>query len=62
LGREFRKVREQLEAGIRSQLGAVQENFGKIFAQEQVYFCFEYKYFFWFTLFLVPSTKISSFF
>ena len=36
LGREFRRVREQLELGIRRQFGALQEAFGKLIAQEAV--------------------------
>ena len=36
LGREFRRVREQLEQGIRRQFGALQEAFGQLIAQEAV--------------------------
>ena len=36
LGREFRRVREQLEQGIRRQFGALQEAFGQLIVQEAV--------------------------
>ncbi len=36
LGRDFRKVREELEVGLRRQQGAVKENFGQVLAHEEV--------------------------
>ncbi len=36
LGKDFRKVREELEAGLRRQQGAVRESFGQMVAHEEV--------------------------
>jgi hypothetical protein len=36
LGKDFRKMREELEAGLRRQQGAVKENFGQMVTHEEV--------------------------
>lgn len=36
MGRDFRKVREELETGLQRQQGAVKENFGQMIAHEEV--------------------------